>query len=97
MRASLFLICAPGPLNVFCIADRYEKRHKNLAAHLSPAFRVEVGDVVTVGAYALLRFLIWFRASQLPAGQCRPLSKTVRFNVLRVSKNKAAAKSFGKF
>jgi hypothetical protein len=30
-------------------------------------------------------------------GQCRPLSKTVRFNVLRVSKNKAAAKTFGKF
>jgi small subunit ribosomal protein S11e len=49
-----------------------------LAAHVSPAFRVDVGDVVTVG-------------------QCRPLSKTVRFNVLRVAKNKAAAKSFGKF
>lgn len=31
------------------------------------------------------------------AGQCRPLSKTVRFNVLRVAKNKAAAKTFGKF
>ncbi|PBP26735.1 hypothetical protein BUE80_DR002315 [Diplocarpon rosae] len=44
---------------------RYEKRHKNLAAHVSPAFRVEDGDQVTVG-------------------QCRPLSKTVRFNVLRV-------------
>ncbi|KNZ77447.1 40S ribosomal protein S11 [Termitomyces sp. J132] len=58
--------------------DRYEKRHKNLAAHLSPAFRVEVGDTVTVG-------------------QCRPLSKTVRFNVLRVSKSKAAGKTFGKF
>ena len=58
--------------------DRYEKRHKNLAAHVSPAFRVELGDTVTVG-------------------QCRPLSKTVRFNVLRVSKNKAAAKAFGKF
>ncbi|KAL9716266.1 40S ribosomal protein S11-B [Leucoagaricus gongylophorus] len=58
--------------------NRYEKRHKNLAAHVSPAFRVEVGDTVTVG-------------------QCRPLSKTVRFNVLRVSKNKAATKSFGKF
>ena len=29
--------------------DRYEKRHKNLAAHVSPAFRVEIGDVVTVG------------------------------------------------
>ncbi|WVQ85914.1 40S ribosomal protein S11 [Cryptococcus sp. DSM 104549] len=56
---------------------RYEKRHKNLAAHCSPAFRVEIGDQVTVG-------------------QCRPLSKTVRFNVLRVSKNKAA-KGFAKF
>lgn len=33
----------------------------------------------------------------LCAGQCRPLSKTVRFNVLRVAKNKAAAKTFGKF
>lgn len=30
-------------------------------------------------------------------GQCRPLSKTVRFNVLRVAKSKAAVKSFGKF
>lgn len=29
--------------------DRYEKRHKNLAAHVSPAFRVEEGDQVTVG------------------------------------------------
>lgn len=47
---------------------RYEKRHKNLAVHCSPAFRVEVGDQVTVG-------------------QCRPLSKTVRFNVLRVLPN----------
>ncbi|KAK6906650.1 40S ribosomal protein S11 [Kwoniella sp. B9012] len=56
---------------------RYEKRHKNLAVHCSPAFRVEQGDQVTVG-------------------QCRPLSKTVRFNVLRVSKNKAA-KGFAKF
>ncbi|KJA29110.1 hypothetical protein HYPSUDRAFT_32453 [Hypholoma sublateritium FD-334 SS-4] len=58
--------------------NRYEKRHKNLAAHSSPAFRVELGDVVTVG-------------------QCRPLSKTVRFNVLRVAKSKAATKTFGKF
>jgi len=29
--------------------SRYEKRHKNLAAHVSPAFRVEEGDTVTVG------------------------------------------------
>lgn len=61
--------------------SRYEKRHKNVAAHVSPAFRVQVGDTVTVG-------------------QCRPLSKTVRFNVLKVSKNKSAekaAKQFGRF
>jgi len=58
--------------------NRYEKRHKNLTVHVSPAFRVEQGDTVTVG-------------------QCRPLSKTIRFNVLRVSKNKVVAKSFGRF
>ena len=29
--------------------SRYERRHKNLAAHVSPAFRVEDGDQVTVG------------------------------------------------
>lgn len=57
---------------------RYEKRHKNLAAHCSPAFRVEQGDIVTVG-------------------QCRPLSKTVRFNVLKVTKGKETAKAFLKF
>ena len=44
---------------------RYEKRHKNVPAHVSPAFVVKEGDVATIG-------------------QCRPLSKTVRFNVLDV-------------
>jgi small subunit ribosomal protein S11e len=34
---------------VLLTTDRYEKRHKNLAAHASPAFRVEPGDIVTVG------------------------------------------------
>lgn len=29
--------------------NRYEKRHKNVAAHLSPAFRVNEGDQVTIG------------------------------------------------
>ena len=44
--------------------QRYMKRHKNFAAHVSPCFdRVRVGDDVVVG-------------------QCRPLSKTVRYNVL---------------
>jgi small subunit ribosomal protein S11e len=79
----------------FLLKDRYEKRHKNLAAHLSPAFRVELGDVVTVGTFALAFDL---DAHCKPSiGQCRPLSKTVRFNVLRVTKNKASAKAFGKF
>ena len=50
---------------------RYEKRHKNLPAHCSPAFLVKEGDVVTVG-------------------QCRPLSKTVRFNVLKVESSTEA-------
>ncbi|KPI39584.1 40S ribosomal protein S11 [Cyphellophora attinorum] len=59
--------------------SRYEKRHTNLAAHVSPAFRVEEGDTVTVG-------------------QCRPLSKTVRFNVLRVlPRTGKAVKAFTKF
>ncbi|KAG5420183.1 RPS11B [Candida metapsilosis] len=58
--------------------NRYEKRHKNVAAHVSPAFRVSEGDVVTVG-------------------QCRPISKTVRFNVLKVTASVAKSKSFTKF
>ena len=45
--------------------NRFEKRHTNIPAHCSPAFRVKEGDIVTIG-------------------QCRPLSKTVRFNVLKV-------------
>lgn len=44
--------------------NRFEKRHKNVSVHCSPAFRIVTGDVVTVG-------------------QCRPLCKTVRFNVIR--------------
>ncbi|KAI8969350.1 RPYS18 protein [Mycotypha africana] len=61
--------------------NRYEKRHSNVAAHISPAFdnaAVEIGDMVTIG-------------------QCRPLSKTVRFNVVKVTKAKSASKSFSKF
>eukprot|EP00966_Prymnesium_polylepis_P177098 4101812-Prymnesium_polylepis.1 len=45
--------------------NRFEKRHKNTPIHVSPAFRVKVGD-------------------EILAGQCRPLSKTVRFNMLKV-------------
>merc|ERR1711907_138385 len=50
--------------------NRFEKRHHNLPAHLSPAFaRTQIGNVVTVG-------------------QCRPLSKTVKFSVVRVEKKR---------
>ncbi|CAN4100829.1 unnamed protein product [Withania somnifera] len=45
--------------------QRYEKRHSNIPAHISPCFRVKEGDYVIIG-------------------QCRPLSKTVRFNALKV-------------
>ena len=59
--------------------NRYEKRHKNLAAHCSPCFiGLKAGDTVTVG-------------------ECRPLSKTVRFNVLRVQKKAGSSKKFEKF
>jgi len=62
--------------------NRFEKRHKNLAAHCSPAFSlVKDGDTVTVG-------------------QCRPLSKTVRFNVIKVESKKDAGntkKAFSMF
>lgn len=49
--------------------QRYSKRHCNIPAHCSPAFKkITNGDIVTIG-------------------QCRPLSKTVRFNVLHVKGN----------
>ncbi len=58
--------------------NRYERRHKHLNAHCSPAFRVQAGDNVTVG-------------------QCRPLSKTVRFNVIKINKTVEGSKQFKKF
>ena len=86
---------------------RFEKRHRNIPAHVSPAFTVKEGDIVTIGqcrffstAHActhchnnnLLRFQhCWTNSrcrcarinSQMPSIH-RPLSKTVRFNVLSV-------------
>ena len=59
--------------------NRYEKRHKTVTAHVSPAFHVKVGDSVTVG-------------------QCRPLSKTIRFNVIKLEEGGASGKkSFNLF
>lgn len=92
----------------------FEKRHKTLSAHVSPAFRVKEGDVVTVGQcrYASTPSLLLHDVCALSCLQhvasvglalawrlvfphpypslpllfvCRsPLSKTVRFNVLKV-------------
>eukprot|EP00239_Pterosperma_sp_CCMP1384_P002744 CAMPEP_0197843788 /NCGR_PEP_ID=MMETSP1438-20131217/727_1 /TAXON_ID=1461541 /ORGANISM="Pterosperma sp., Strain CCMP1384" /LENGTH=157 /DNA_ID=CAMNT_0043454169 /DNA_START=93 /DNA_END=566 /DNA_ORIENTATION=+ len=59
--------------------QRYEKRHKNMSVHCSPAFRCREGDTVVVG-------------------QCRPLCKTVRFNVLKViPAGGKTSGAFGKF
>nr|BAN40797.1 40S ribosomal protein S11, putative [Entamoeba invadens] len=60
--------------------NRYEKRHRNIAVHCSPAFRqLKEGDFVVFG-------------------QCRPLSKTVRFNVLKyTSRGSADKKQFAIF
>merc|ERR1711970_47807 len=58
---------------------RFEKRHNNMAVHMSPAFLdVEAGDIVTVG-------------------ECRPLSKTVRFNVIKHTKPPGQKRQFTKF
>jgi small subunit ribosomal protein S11e len=67
-------------VNITARACRYEKRHSNTPAHLSPCFRCKEGDNVVIG-------------------QCRPLSKTVRFNVLKVIPQGSAAqkKAFGTF
>jgi len=55
---------------------RYEKRHTNIPAHVSPAFHPKEGDSVIIGG-------------------CRPLSKTIRFNVLKVeAKAKHVMKGF---
>lgn len=57
--------------------NRYEKRHKNIPAHISPAFEAKNGDEVIIG-------------------ECRPLTKTVRFNVLKIVP-KAQKKKFVPF
>merc|ERR1719389_1113185 len=49
---------------------RYEKRHKMVSAHCSPAFDPRIGDEVTLG-------------------QCRPLAKTVMFNVVMLDEKAA--------
>jgi small subunit ribosomal protein S11e len=91
--------------------SRYEKRHKNLAAHVSPAFRVEEGDQVTVGQCRPLSktvrckipFLRSFsvcpgKEGAYAAKQLTLGNKQVRFNVLRVlPRTGKSVKKFSKF
>lgn len=73
--------------------DRYERRHKNLSAHVSPAFRVEVGDQVTVGQCRPLSKTVsrteakghgWSGSMDGKTFTNTDLWLQVRFNVLRV-------------
>ncbi|CAD6589676.1 MAG: ribosomal 40S subunit protein S11A [Alectoria sarmentosa] len=85
--------------------SRYEKRHKNLAAHVSPAFRVEEGDQVTVGQCRPLSKTVRSEEDTWVAcdGQAvdflvLTLMPQVRFNVLRVlPRTGKAVKGFQKF
>lgn len=66
------------------VVDRYEKRHKNLAAHVSPAFRAEVGDVVTVGmSIKIICCLSVADCEQVNAGHCQKLYDSTCFGCLR--------------
>merc|ERR1711939_630530 len=55
---------------------RYEKRHKMISAHCSPAFDARPGDEVIIG-------------------ECRPLAKTVRYNVVEVHEKVSRLTSAG--
>lgn len=46
--------------------NRYERRHKNLPVHVSPAFRVEVGDIIVAGTYSSFPFFANLQASAVP-------------------------------
>eukprot|EP01121_Diplochlamys_sp_Union-15-3_P011809 TRINITY_DN345_c0_g1_i1.p1 TRINITY_DN345_c0_g1~~TRINITY_DN345_c0_g1_i1.p1 ORF type:complete len:168 (-),score=22.04 TRINITY_DN345_c0_g1_i1:54-557(-) len=53
--------------------NRFEKRHTNIAAHCSPAFRVKEGDYVTIGQCRKLAKTVSFNVikhdPQPPSGQ----------------------------
>lgn len=82
---------------VSSVSFRYEKRHSNIPAHISPCFRVKEGDHVIIGQcrYIKIRgilsigcFCCMFSFEEnllnIYCLNFRPLSKTVRFNVLKV-------------
>ena len=66
--------------------QRYEKRHQNFAAHVSPAFVGQrVCTLPCVFSSHISKSFFPQVGDEVVCGQCRPLSKTVRFNVLKVN------------
>ncbi|KAF4522018.1 hypothetical protein B566_EDAN010895 [Ephemera danica] len=80
--------------------NRFEKRHRNMSVHLSPCFSMQIdaayGEISTY-EFLLLCFRDVNTGDVVTVGECRPLSKTVRFNVLKVTKGIGSKKSFRKF
>ena len=57
-----------------------------------------VGEVAAPQAFDIQFANLFYNSGDMVTiGQCRPLSKTVRFNVIKVSKAKGTAKAFNKF
>lgn len=56
-RASCF--CCFEIFFFFVACLRYEKRHSNIPAHVSPCFRVKEGDHVTIGQCRLQALLLF--------------------------------------
>lgn len=56
-----------------------------------------VGEVAAPQAFDIQLLIFYNSGDMVTIGQCRPLSKTVRFNVIKVSKAKGTAKAFNKF
>jgi small subunit ribosomal protein S11e len=78
--------------------SRYEKRHTNLAAHVSPAFRIEEGDQVTVGQCRPLSKTVSIKRSYCGRLKHTDTDFQVRFNVLRqLPRSGKAVKGFQKF
>lgn len=89
-------VCHQGTFTNGGDSDRYEKRHKNLAAHVSPAFRVELGDTVTVGMPIIISIRCLFLADseQVNADRCQKLYDSMCFGCLRARRRPSHLESF---
>ncbi|KAK6466741.1 40S ribosomal protein S11 [Huso huso] len=81
--------------------DSYEKPSRTCLSDLSPAHQVkkhrDYEKVHKNSPVALTSFRDVQVGDIVTVGECRPLSKTVRFNVLKVTKATGAKKQFQKF